>query len=72
MHEVCMQKEISYELIEVEVVGHEEVQASNVGQVNASQLQNYGGQECYQVNDEQILCNRWYAEHHNIYIFIIN
>ena len=74
MHEVGMEKQVGYELIEMEVVGHKEVQASNVGKVDTAQLQNYGGKECYQVNDEQILCNRWYAEHHIFYclnVFIL-
>jgi hypothetical protein len=38
MHEVGMQEQVGDKLIQVEIVGHEEMQATDVGQIDTTQL----------------------------------
>jgi hypothetical protein len=55
----------------VEITCHEEVQTTNVGEVDATQLKDVGGNKCDQVNDQQILGNCRYAEYHRYLSFIL-
>ena len=67
MHEAGVQEEISHQLIQMEVAGQKEMQTSDVSQVDASHLENKRSKECQQINNQQILGNGWYTEHHIIY-----
>ena len=62
-----MQKQIGYQLIQVEIDGHKEVQTTDVSKVDATQLENEGGNECDQIYDQQIFGNCGYAEHHRYF-----
>jgi hypothetical protein len=63
-----MQEHIGDELEQVEIAGHEEMQASHVCQVYATHMKHPCGNENQEVNDEQILGNGWYvAKHDTIY-----
>ena len=66
-----MQEQIGHQLIIMEVAGHEEMQTPDVCQVNASHLEDQRGKEGNQVDDQQILRDGWYAEHHKIYDLLI-
>ena len=66
MGESPMQELIGNQLIEMEVAGHKEMQAADIGQVDAAHLEDERGEECDQVDDQQILCDGRYAEHHKI------
>ena len=39
MHEAGVQEEISHQLIQMEIIGQEEVKAADIGQVDSSQLE---------------------------------
>ena len=71
MHEIGMQEQVGDQLIQMEIIGQEEVKAADIGQVDSSQLEYKCCKECNQVDDKQILCNRGYAEHHIIYYLTI-
>ena len=58
-----MQKEISNQLIEVEILGHEKVKTTDIGEVDSTHLKNYRSQEGNEVDNQQILCNGGYAKH---------
>ena len=66
-----MQKQIGHQLIIMKVAGHEEMQSSDVCQVDSTHLENQRGKEGNQVDDQQILRDGWYAEHHAIYDLLI-
>jgi hypothetical protein len=61
-----MKKEIGDELIKMEVIGHEEMEASDVGQIDSLHLQNIRRQKSDAVDDQQIFCDGWYAEHFSV------
>jgi len=57
----------------MEIAGHEEMQATDVCQINVSQLKNICGNKSDQINDQQIFGDGWYAEHHimlALYLFL--
>ena len=64
MHETGVEEQIGDQLIEVEIACHKEMQAADVGQIDAAHLQDECGNECDQIDDQQIFCDGWYAEHH--------
>ena len=64
MHETGMKKQIGHQLVEMEMTGHEEMQAPDISQVYTAHLQDKRGKKGYQVNDQQILRDGRYAEHH--------
>ena len=71
MHERGVQKQIGHQLIIMEMAGHEEMQSPDVCQVDAAHLEDKRGKESNQVDDQQILCDGRYAEHH-CYLRFIN
>jgi hypothetical protein len=64
MHETGMQEEIGHQLVKMTIIGHEKMKSADVFQIDSSQFQNKRGKEGDQINDQQILCDRGYAEHH--------
>ena len=72
MHERAMQEQIRYQLVEMEMAGHEEMESANICQVYATHLQDKCCKKGYQINDQQILCDGSYAEHHMICNLLIS
>ena len=62
-----MQEQIGYQLVQMEVAGHEEMKTSYVCEVDTTQLENVGGNECDQVYDQQVFGDCGYAEHHRYF-----
>ena len=59
-----MHEHVSDQLVDLEIRGHEEVQAEEVIEINAGDGQEQlHGEECQDVDDKEILCDCWYSEH---------
>ena len=67
MHEVSMQEQVGYQLVQMEVAGHEEVKTSYICEVDTTQLENVSSNECDQVYDQQVFGDCGYAEHHRYF-----
>lgn len=63
MHHAAVHEHIGEELIEMEVLGEEEVQAEQIVEVYAHAEEHFVGKESYHVDDKQIFGNGWNISH---------
>jgi hypothetical protein len=63
VHKVGVKKQISYQLIKMEIIGHEKMKSADGRQIYSLHLKNQCCQECNAVDYQQIFCDGWYAKH---------
>ena len=63
MGESRVHEHICEQLIDAEVLRHKEMQAQDIGKVNARSLKHFSGKKHYHVDDKQILCYWRYIAH---------
>ena len=71
VHEIGVQKQVGDQLIQVKIIGHEEVETSQVGKVDSPHLKDQRRQKSKSVDNQQILGNGGYTKHDTIYYFTI-